>query len=196
MISRIRGTLVGRHLDRAEVVTSGGVGYEMLIPLGVYERLPRPGEEVEVITRQIVREDAITLYGFLEEMERAVFDRLITAPGVGPKLALAMISSLSTDRLVRAVRDRETAVLTSVSGVGKKTAERLILDLAGKFDDLPVGVSGDGAGRAPGAEEAVGALTVLGYNRGDAERAVREAVEAKGTMPVEALVREAMARMR
>ncbi|HEX7239773.1 MAG TPA: Holliday junction branch migration protein RuvA, partial [Longimicrobiaceae bacterium] len=136
MISRIRGTLVLRELNRAEVMTPGGVAYEVEIPTTVFERLPREGEEVELRTFQVVREDAVLLFGFLEDAERVLFSRLISASGVGPRLALALLSALPGAALVRAIRDRNLAVLTGVSGVGKKTAERLAVELSGKLDDL------------------------------------------------------------
>ncbi|MBA4160264.1 MAG: Holliday junction branch migration protein RuvA [Gemmatimonadetes bacterium] len=194
MISRIRGTLLVRDIERVEVMTPGGVAYEMAIPLGVFERLPRAGQEVDLRTYQVVREDAVLLFGFLEEVERTVFARLLGAPGVGPRLALGLLSSLSADRVVRAIRERDTAALTAVSGVGKKTAERLVLDLAGKLDDVPT-TAGIGGG-APGVEEAVRALTVLGFPAPDAERAVREVVQDGGTMPAQALIRAALSRLR
>ncbi len=195
MISRIRGTLVLRELNRAEVMTPGGVGYEVEIPTTVFERLPRAGEEVELRTFQVVREDAVLLFGFLEDAERVLFSRLISASGVGPRLALALLSALPGAALVRAIRDRNLAVLTGVSGVGKKTAERLAVELAGKLDDLAFAVS-PLAQQVPGVEEALRALVVLGISPLDAEKAVRAVVQERGALPAQELIRAALARPR
>lgn len=196
MISRIRGTLLVRDLNRAEVLTPGGVAYEIEIPTSVYERLPRTGEEVELRTFQVVREDALLLFGFLEEPERVLFSRLISASGVGPRLALALLSALPAHALVRAVRDRNVAALTAVSGVGKKTAERLALELAGKLDDLVFAGSAVGGAQAPGTEEALRALVVLGLSPVDAERAVHAVLQEQGPLPAHELIRAALARPR
>lgn len=195
MISRIRGTLLARELSRAEVLTPGGVAYEVEIPTSVYERLPAVGEEVDLRTFQVVREDALLLFGFLEEGERTLFSRLIATSGVGPRLALALLSALPAHALARAVRERNVAALTAVSGVGKKTAERLVLELAGKLDDLAFAAPG-GAARAPGMEEAVRALVVLGLTSPEAERAVQAVLQEQGPLPAQELIRAALARPR
>ena len=194
MISTVHGTLSVRELDRVEVLTAGGVGYEISIPRSVYERLPALGKEVTLRTHQVVREDALMLFGFLEEMERTVFARLLSAPGVGPKLAIALLSALPAGRLVRAIRERDITSLTAVSGVGRKTAERLALDLASKLDDIAIPVSGPGGGA--GVEEALRALTVLGFAIPDADRALRTALEEEGPLPAQELIRAALARLR
>jgi Holliday junction DNA helicase RuvA len=195
LISRIRGTLLVREINRAEVMTPGGVAYEMEIPTTVYERLPRPGEEVELRTMLVIREDAQLLFGFLEDNERALFTRLIGATGVGPKLAISLLSALPGAALVRAIRDRNLAVLTGVSGVGKKTAERLSVELAGKLDDLAFASSGL-AQQAPGVEEALRALVVLGLGALEAENAVRTVIQERGPLPAQELIRAALARPR
>ena len=195
MIARIHGTLLVRDMDRIEVLTAGGVGYELFVPLPVFERLPRIGEAVELRVYQVVREDAVLLFGFLDDAERTVFARLLGAQGVGPRLALALLSSLPAERLVRAVRERNVAALTAVSGVGKKTAERLVLDLSGKLDDIAFRPSGVEP-QPPGIEEAVRALTVLGFPVMDAERAVREAMQEDGATAAQDLIRLALARIR
>jgi Holliday junction DNA helicase RuvA len=195
LISRIRGTLLVREINRAEVMTPGGVAYEMEIPTTVYERLPRPGEEVELRTMLVIREDAQLLFGFLEDNERALFTRLIGATGVGPKLAISLLSALPGAALVRAIRDRNLAVLTGVSGVGKKTAERLSVELAGKLDDLAFASSGL-AQQAPGVEEALRALVVLGLGALEAENAVRAVIQERGPLPAQELIRAALARPR
>jgi holliday junction DNA helicase RuvA len=194
MISRIRGELLLRDLERVEVMTPGGVAYEVFIPTTVFERLPRLGEQVTLRTFHVVREDAQMLFGFLEEVERTVFARLLTATGVGPRLALSLLSAMSAEQLVRAIRGRDVAVLTGVSGVGKKTAERIALELAGKLDDIAFAPSALGA-RVPGLEEALRALVALGITQADADRAVRAVIaEQGGSLSAPDLIRHALAR--
>ncbi|HEX8429936.1 MAG TPA: Holliday junction branch migration protein RuvA [Longimicrobium sp.] len=195
MIARIRGELVMRDLERVEVMTPGGVCYEILIPNSVFERLPKLGEEVTLRTYQIVREDALILFGFIEDVERTVFARLLTANGVGPRLAMAMVGALGATSVVRAIREKNVAALVSVSGVGKKTAERIVLDLTGKLDDVALSPAGVGA-RAPGVEEAMRALGALGVTQADADRAIRLAVQDLGQLPAPQLIREALARLK
>jgi Holliday junction DNA helicase RuvA len=186
MISRIRGELVLRDLERVEVMTPGGVAYEVFIPTTVFERLPRLGEQVTLRTWHVVREDAQMLFGFLEEVERVVFSRLLGATGVGPRLALGLMSAMSAEQLVRAIRNRDVAALTAVSGVGKKTAERIAVELQGKLDDIAFAPSAMGA-RVPGLDEALKALVALGITQGDAERAVRTVVAEQGAIPAHEL---------
>lgn len=194
MIARIRGELIVRDLERVEVMTAGGVAYEISIPTTVFERLPRLGEQVTLRTYHLVREDAALLFGFLEATEMTVFTRLLGINGVGPRLALAVLSALSAEQIVRAVRDRNAAALTSVSGVGKKTAERIVLELTGKLDDIAFAPSG--VARAPGAEEAMRALSALGVTIADADRAVRAVIQEKGQLGAPELIREALARLK
>ena len=195
MISLVAGRLHAKGLDRVEVLTAGGVGYDIAIPLGVYEQLPRVGEEVTLYTHLVVREDAWLLYGFGSVHERSVFQRVLDAKGVGPALALGMLSTLTAPRLVRAIREKDVATLQSVPRVGRKKAEQLILDLADKLDDVqgattPSGPRPEGAS----ADEAMRALVSLGYTTADAERAVRKALDegARG-MSTPELIRRALA---
>jgi Holliday junction DNA helicase RuvA len=195
LISRVRGELMVRDLERVEVMTPGGICYEISIPTTVFERLPRLGEQVTLRTYHLVREDAAMLFGFLDDTEKTVFIRLLTINGVGPRLALAMLSSMTAESVVRAVRERNVAALTAVSGVGKKTAERVVLELTGKLDDLAFASSALGQ-RAPGAEEALRALTALGVTQSDADRAVRAVIQEKGSLSAPELIREALARLK
>lgn len=195
MISRVRGELIVRDLERVEVMTSGGVGYEIAIPTTVFERLPRLGEQVTLRTYHLVREDAVMLFGFLDDTEKTVFIRLLTINGVGPRLALGMLSSMSAESVVRAVRERNVAALTAVSGVGKKTAERVVLELTGKLDDIAFAAGALGQ-RAPAAEEALRALTALGVTQADADRAVRAVIQEKGSLSAPDLIREALGRLK
>lgn len=181
MIARVRGTLVAKELDRVEILTPGGVAYEMAIPLGVYESLPKVGEEAALHTHLVVREDGWLLFGFASALEKRVFQRLLTANGVGPALALGMLSALSAERLVRAIRERDVATLQGVPRVGRKKAERLVLDLADKLDDVQP-AEGGAAVRPEGVavEDAIRALVSLGYSAVDAEKAVRAARDGGG----------------
>ena len=195
MISRINGTLESKDLDRVEIVTSGGVGYTLQIPLSVYETLPKTGEPVSLFTSLIVKEDGWQLFGFASQSERRVFDLVRTANGVGPALALSLLSSLTAARLVRAIVEKDTVTLQSVPRVGKKKAEQMILDLATKMRDVDVSVSSVGAS-APGAaaEDAVRALVSLGYSLQDADRAVRGALDAAiSPLAATELIRNALA---
>ncbi|MBM4193476.1 MAG: Holliday junction branch migration protein RuvA [Gemmatimonadetes bacterium] len=178
MISRIKGTLVARAIDRIEVMTAGGVGYSIQIPLGVVESLPRTGEPVELHTALVVKEDGWALYGFASERDRALFTTLTSASGVGPALGLGLLSTLGTARVVRAIRERDLTALQSVPRVGKKVAERLCVELGDKMKEFAgADASSDGPALDGGAADAVRALVSLGYSPGDAERAVRKVVE-------------------
>jgi Holliday junction DNA helicase RuvA len=189
VISTLSGVLAGRDGEAVIVETEGGVGYAVAVPLPVFERLPPPGSRVRLFTELIVRDDGWLLYGFDRPVERAIFQRLLGASGFGPRLALALLSALGPDRTVRAIRERDIAVLSSVTGIGRKKAERLILELQDRFDDLP-----DLAPRpaVPGAEQAVRALTGLGYAPAAAEDAVRTALANGGDSETSAVVRRAL----
>ena len=178
MIARIEGTLAAHALDRIEVRTSSGVTYEVLVPLGVLESLPRAGGEIALHTAMVVREDAWTLYGFASPEERRLFQRLMGTTGVGPALAMNLLSTLTGERLVRAVREGDLATLTRVPRVGKKLAERLVLELRDKLEGAAdVGLTGTPVPSGGPSADAVRALVALGYQAADAERAVRAALE-------------------
>lgn len=201
MISQLSGTLLSRELDRVEVMTAGGVAYELAIPIGVYEGLPAAGESVLLYTHLVVKEDGWQLFGFATPFERRVFQRVLNAKGVGPALALGLLSTLSADRLVRALREKDVATLQSAPRVGRKKAEQLILDLADKLDDLQLsGGAADGekrAGTTAVSQDAIRALVSLGYSVGEAEQAVRDTMDdgAKNADAAE-LIRGALARIR
>lgn len=192
MISRIRGTLLRREGLAIEVLTAGGVAYQIDVPLFVAERLPREGTEVELRTYQVVRDDALLLFGFLDEFERVVFTRLLATAGIGPRLALAMLSNLRPDRLVSAVLDRDVDMLRQVPGVGKKTAERLVLELTDRMEDLVGTVTAPVAG---GAKEGVAALVALGFAASEANNAVRVVMDEQGALQGAELVKAALARL-
>jgi Holliday junction DNA helicase RuvA len=190
LIAGVRGTLTSRTGDRVVVASASGVSYELAVPLGVLERLPRDGAEVDFKTVLVVREDAWSLYGFDREHERQVFQRLLTASGVGPRLALALLSTLGSGKVVTALTGADVAVLCTVPGIGKKTAERIVLELKDRLGDLTP--PGEPPARAPAAEQAVQALVNLGYGPADADRSVRAAVAADGAAQTAELIRRAL----
>lgn len=189
MIATITGVLAATDGDTIVLQTDGGVGYAVTVPLGVFERLPHPGNRVSLYTELVVREDGWSLYGFDRAGDRTVFQRLLGASGFGPKLALALLSALGPDRTVRSIRERDIAALSTVSGIGKKKAERLVLELRDRFDDVPVVVERP----ASGSDQAVRALVSLGYAPGPAEDAVRSALAAGTDGDTPAVVRRALA---
>jgi len=198
VIAQVAGTLVAKDLDRVEVMTDGGVGYELSIPLSVYETLPAVSERLLLHTHLVVREDGWSLYGFASAYEREVFRRVLNAKGVGPALALGMLSTLTAERLVRAIRERDLGTLQSVPRVGRKKAEQLILDLADKLGDVTLAAAADAGPRPEGAaaDDAIRALVSLGYTTVDAEKAVRAAIDggAKGMGATE-VIRAALAKV-
>lgn len=193
MISRLRGTLLSRGEGTVEVETAGGVVYEVHVPLSVADRLPAPGAEVELLTHQLVREDLAALYGFLEAGEREVFRLLLKASRVGARLAFQMLSTFRAARLARAIAERDIPALVQAPGVGKKTAERLVLEVHDSFAGLDLGEDSPGAGPATGAQAAVQALIGLGMSFAEADGAVRAALEEDPGLDTAALIRRALA---
>lgn len=192
MISRLQGKLLSRDAACVEVETSGGVVYEVEVPITVLQGLPSPGGSVELRTLQIVTENSIALYGFSNAHERLLFQRLLTATGVGAKLALAMMSTYSAERLARALVEKDSTALQQVSGIGKKKAEKIALDLADKVADLAI-VTPVVDGVTGGAQNAVQALVNLGYSFSVADTAVRAVLEEDGVPDsTEELVRRAL----
>jgi Holliday junction DNA helicase RuvA len=198
MISQVSGTLLNKDLDRVDIMTPGGVAYELSIPLGVYESLPAVGAAVVLHSYLVVKEDGWQLFGFANQFERRVFQRVLNAKGVGPSLALGLLSTLTADRLVRALREKDIATLQSVPRVGRKKAEQLILDLADKLDDLQVSPSPGGPRpEGAGVEDAIRALVSLGYSSIDAERAVRSAIDdGRHVAGAAELIRSALSKIR
>lgn len=190
MIARIAGVLADRTGDTIVLETEGGVGYEIVLPLGVMERLPPPGKRCALHTELVVREDGWTLYGFDRPGDRAIFQRLLGASGFGPRLALAMLSTLGPERTVRAIQGKDIAALATVPGIGRKKAERLVLELSDRFGDLTL--EPGAAPRGSAAEEAARALTSLGYQAAQADDAVRAALAAGTAQDVTALIKRAL----
>src|SRR5256886_6298688 len=172
MIAHVRGRLASKSADRVIVETAGGVGYELVVPLGVMERLPSAGAEVTLATELVVREDGWALYGFLDDMERRFFPRLTSVSGVGPKIGIALLSALGGERGARALREKNIGLLSSRSGIGRKTAERLALELGEKVEEF---TEAPATTVPEGAEAALKALERLGYPTPEADRAGRQA---------------------
>ncbi len=179
MISHIRGKLISKE-PFTLVIEAGGIGYEVFSTQAAYERAPGPGNEYQVFTRFIVREDSQTLYGFATQDERKLFDQVISVSGIGPKTGLTIVSSLGTNALKEAIRTKDLIALTGIPGIGKKTAERLVVELRDKLLKEEVFIAEPGASdssRAKIRQEALAALVALGYNRGDAEKAIRSVIK-------------------
>jgi Holliday junction DNA helicase RuvA len=191
MIACVSGTLRERHGDSVLIETAGGVGYAVTLPLGVLERLPATGGPVSLYTELVIREDSWSLYGFDETSERAIFRQLLGASGFGPRLALALLSTLGPARAVRSIVQRDITTLATVPGIGRKKAEKLVVELTDRFGDIPVDLPV--AVLRPG-EEAAQALIRLGYPSPAAEEAVR-ATLATGVTDTARLIREALQRL-
>jgi Holliday junction DNA helicase RuvA len=197
MIAHLRGKLLAKHPNQI-VVETGGVGYELNISVPTFSELPAIGSEVALHVHTHVREDLITLYGFLRPAEKQLFEKLITVSGIGPKLAITILSGMAADELAAAIRGNDLIRLTKIPGIGKKTAERMVLELR---DKLPVatGVSVPTMPATSATEEDVlSALVNLGYQRAAAEKALANVVKGgtgKGEKPAsfDALFREALA---
>jgi Holliday junction DNA helicase RuvA len=196
VIGRLRGTLAEKQPPHL-LLDVGGVGYEVEVPMTTLYRLPPQGEIVTLHTHLVVREDAHLLYGFGEKRERELFRELIRLNGVGPKLALALMSSLEVDELVRCVQAQDTAALVKVPGVGKKTAERLLVELKDRFKAweslpgiAPLVLPNQAAVVASAEADAVSALVALGFKPQEASRAVA-AVEGDD-LSSEELIRRAL----
>lgn len=198
MIVQVSGKLLSKELDRVEIMTQGGLAYECLIPLSVFEAIGNVNDSVSLHTYLSVREDAWHLYGFSTPYERAVFQKLLVAKGVGPALALGIMSALTAEKVVSTIREKDVTTLMRVPRVGRKKAEQLILDLADKLDMLGVSeaVAGKPVKSATGvSSDAARALVSLGYTQIEADRAVKGALDAGATNEISALVRAALARI-
>ena len=194
MISRVNGTLLTRATDRVEIETSGGVVYEIEIPLTVFQKLPELGSPITLRTLQVVTDSSAALYGFVEPAERTLFQRLLGASGVGAKVALAMMSTYSVERLARALVEKDVAALQQVTGIGKKKAEKIALELSDKVEDLAIITPDGGAmGGSAGTRAAVKALVALGYGASEADQAVRAVLSDGVPDSTDTLIRRALA---
>jgi len=180
MIAHLRGKLIHKQPGHA-IVEAGGVGYDVVISVPTFTALPVVGNEAALHIYTQVREDQIALFGFLERDEKRLFERLITVTGVGPKLAITLLSGLSAERVVNAIRAQDHATLTRIPGVGKKLAERLVLELKDKLDDFATAPA-PAQIRGAAVEDVLSALTNLGYQRLAAEKAVQHSLEKEPGM--------------
>ncbi len=174
MIAHLRGRLLSKQPQQV-IVEAAGVGYDVAISVSTYTSLPAEGAEVALHIHTQVREDTLALYGFLDRNDKRVFEKLITVSGVGPKLAITIQSGLPADRLVPALQAQDHATLTRIPGVGKKLAERLVVELKDKLEDMAAAVPLV-ASAGPAAEDVLSALVNLGYQRPSAQKAIEAAV--------------------
>jgi Holliday junction DNA helicase RuvA len=174
MIAHLRGKLIHKEPGQA-IVEAAGVGYDVVISVPTFTALPSTGAETSLHIHTQVSEDQIALFGFLDREEKRLFERLITVSGVGPKLAIKMLSGLSPERTVQAIRAQDHAQLTRIPGVGKKLAERLVVELKDKLDDFAVAPTPH-AVAGPAVDDVLSALTNLGYQRHAAEKVIEQSV--------------------
>jgi Holliday junction DNA helicase RuvA len=199
MIAHLRGTLLEKHPNQA-VVECAGVGYDVTIPISTFASLPEAGAEVRLRIHTHVREDAIALFGFSTSEEEALFEKLITISGVGPKVGITVLSGLPVPDLVNAIRTGDVAMLTRIPGVGRKTAERMVLELKDKLESLGIGAAASkseaAAAASPLEHDVISALLNLGCQRAAAEAAVRKARAAGAAEEFEPLFRRALGLVR
>jgi len=199
MIAHLRGRLFSKTPNQA-ILDCGGVGYDITISVATFSALPAEGAEASLHIHTHVREDQLALFGFAERDEKRLFEKLLTISGIGPKLAITVLSGISSDRLVAAIRSGDHGTLTRIPGIGKKTAERVVLELKDKLDDLAVAVPATAGGphRGPVGDDALSALVNLGYPRPVALKAIETAVARNPEVAsdFEALFRAAMAAIR
>jgi Holliday junction DNA helicase RuvA len=197
MIAFLRGKLLEKHPNQV-IVDTAGVGYDVVIPISTFSSLPDTGAEVALRIHTHVREDALSLFGFLTSEEKTLFEKLISVSGIGPTLAIKVLSGIATHSLIDAIRGGQVEQLVRIPGVGKKTAERMVLELKDKLDNL-----GGGAGPAGVSlrtepalsvieQDVLSALLNLGCNRAAAESAVRKAKAAEPTSAFEPMFRKAL----
>lgn len=191
MISRLRGTLIEKQTDQV-VVDVGGVGYAVAIPISAFPKLPEIGQEVRLFTYTHVREDVLALFGFLSDVDRKLFEMLITVNGVGPRLAVTILSGLPAPELLEAIRSGNGARLQKVPGIGRKTGERIILELREKMGAIEAPEAPAGTPGAAVDREVASALVNLGCSRVAADKAVDQARQRGAPAEFEPLFRMAM----
>ena len=189
MIAHLRGRLIAKHPNQA-IVEAAGVGYDVNISVPTFSQLPALGAEVTFHVHTHVREDSIALFGFLRPAEKQLFERLISVSGIGPKLAITILSGMPADEMVGAIRGNDVARLTRIPGIGKKTAERMVLELRDKLQDF--GAAATAAPASPIEEDVLSALVNLGYQRPAVERALAKMGNGN-RQSFEAMFREALA---
>jgi len=190
VIAHLRGKLLSKHPNQA-VLETGGVGYDVIISVPTFTELPEAGREVALHIHTHVREDALALYGFLRADEKRLFERLLAVSGIGPKLAITILSGMPTDQMVAAIRGNDAALLTRIPGIGRKTAERMVLELRDKLEAFAAAPSTPAA--TPVEEDVLSALMNLGYGRPAAERALAAAARNGKSSSFDTLFRDALA---
>jgi Holliday junction DNA helicase RuvA len=188
MIAHLRGTLLAKQPNQV-IVEAAGVGYDVTISVPTYSELPRVGAEVALHIHTHVREDQIALYGFLQQPEKRWFEKLITVSGIGPKLAMTILSGMPADSMIGAIRGNDIARLTKIPGIGKKTAERMVLELRDKLPPPNESTISQVASLTPIEEDVLSALVNLGYQRAAAEKSLSS---ANKNQPFEAMFRQAL----
>lgn len=195
MISHLKGIL--EHIDKNHIVVDvGNVGYHINIPASTITGMPKTGEQVKLFTYQVVREDDISLYGFLSKEERSLFSLLLTVSGIGPKVSMAILSGFPIDRLVAAITKGDVDLISTVPGIGKKTAQKLIIELKEKvaraysikLSDMSIGMPGD----APVVSDAISALISLGYSPREARDAILKSGIDTSSQDVEGIIKQAL----
>jgi len=190
MIAHLRGRLIAKHPNQA-IVEAGGVGYDVAISVPTFSELPATGSEVALHIHTHVREDALALYGFLRSEEKQLFEKLITVSGIGPKLAITILSGMAASEMVGAIRSNDFTRLTKIPGVGRKTAERMCVELRDKLEGF--GAPQPVATHSAVEEDVISALTNLGYQRALAEKAVERAVQTAGRENFDTIFRGSLA---
>lgn len=195
MIAHLRGKLLSKTPQTA-VVEAGGVGYEVTISIPTFTALPGEGNEVSLLIYTHVREDALALFGFTTATEKRLFEKLLSISGIGPKLAVTVLSGLPPERLIAAIQGQDHPTLTRIPGVGKKTAERIVLELKDKLQEFSP--AGGTNAASPVSEDVLSALVNLGYQRAAAQKGVEAAMarEPEAGKDFESLFRAAMAAMK
>jgi len=193
MIAHLRGKLLAKHPNQA-IVETHGVGYDVTISVPTFSELPATGNEVALHIHTHVREDALSLFGFLRLEEKRLFERLLTVSGIGPKLAITILSGMAADEMVAAIRGGDVARLTRIPGIGKKTAERMVLELRDKLPPSSATAEPSVSAATPVEEDVLSALVNLGYQRAAAEKALQSARNGKeASSNFDALFRHALA---
>jgi holliday junction DNA helicase RuvA len=189
MIAHLRGRLIAKHPNQA-IVEAAGVGYDVNITVSTFTDLPLAGSEVALHIHTHVREDTISLYGFLRAEEKQLFEKLITVSGIGPKLAITILSGMATTDMVSAIRSNDFARLTKIPGIGRKTAERMCVELRDKLEGF--GSTQPVVSHSVMEEDVISALTNLGFQRSLAEKSVDRAVQSVGRENFDAIFRAAL----
>jgi Holliday junction DNA helicase RuvA len=191
MIAHLRGKLLVKHPNQA-IVETGGVGYDVNISVPTFSDLPSTGNEVSLHVHTHVREDQIALYGFLRLAEKQLFEKLVTVSGIGPKLAITILSGMPSEEMVGAIRGNDIARLTRIPGIGKKTAERMVLELRDKLPPQTTGQEAVIPIMTPVEQDVLSALLNLGYQRAAAEKTLAAAAQAGKAISFDLLFREAL----